>query len=665
MRGRFRPPMLAVAGALLGLIALLATLQYRWLGRISDAERERMTHTLSARATAFARDFDRELTLAYTVFQFEPLFGTDRDLRTRLSAQYDRWQAVARHARLIGDIFLASRGDDGSASLQRFDASTGRLTSSEWPAAFADIRADLAAMARETSADGTFVVRTLGQAIREEVPAVVVPTPTLGFGLAFARDAARLPPFLSYTLLVLDRDYITREMLPALARHHFQGVGDGFDYQLAVVSTTGNGIVYQSAPEFQPAADSRVDATVELFKILPQEFAQVTADVRRLSSPVHAAASESPAGAGKTAVVRPTPSIEHEPGRTPETIRRMIVRDPSPLAAGPDQRTAHRERAVVAAVTGLPARASEAKWRLLVKHPSGSLEAAVGAARRRNLLISSSILAILAASLVMIVVSTRTSQKLARQQMEFVAAVSHELRTPLAVIRSAGENLADGVVRDDAQVRNYGALVRSEGRRLSEMVEQILEFAGINSGQRTLKVEAVGLGPLIASVLATFRTLVDSANLRVDVAIPADLPPVAGDEDGLRRVFQNLIANAIKYGADGGWIGISARRMASEIVVSVRDRGIGIAPADQPRIFEPFFRAADVVAAQIQGAGLGLSLVERIVQVHGGRIAVESARGAGSDFTVHLRLAEGHLVKEPGQGTGVVLSHGSSTRDVT
>src|SRR4029453_2745396 len=100
-----------------------------------------------------------------------------------------------------------------------------------------------------------------------------------------------------------------------------------------------------------------------------------------------------------------------------------------------------------------------ARWRLIVKHPSGSLETAVNAVRRRNLIISSSILSVLAAGVALLVLSTPRAQELPRQQMEFVAAVSHELRTPLAVIRSAAENLADGVVRDEGQIRKYGDLV--------------------------------------------------------------------------------------------------------------------------------------------------------------------------------------------------------------
>src|SRR4029079_6267033 len=136
---------------------------------------------------------------------------------------------------------------------------------------------------------------------------------------------------------------------------------------------------------------------------------------------------------------------------------------------------------------------SQPAWRLLVKHPSGSLERAVNAVRRRNLIVSSSILGILGISVGFLVLSTRRAQDLARQQLEFVATVSHELRTPLAVIRSAADNLADGVVNDEARIRQYGQLVRREGLRLTDLVEQILEFAGLQSGQRTMTARPVAI----------------------------------------------------------------------------------------------------------------------------------------------------------------------------
>ena len=133
--------------------------------------------------------------------------------------------------------------------------------------------------------------------------------------------------------------------------------------------------------------------------------------------------------------------------------------------------------------------------------------------------------------------------------------------------------------------------------------------------------------------------------LTIDLAIANRLPAVLGDEAALRRVFQNLVGNAIKYGAGTGWIGVRANGGADGVDVTISDRGIGIAPADRERIFDPFYRASDVVSAQIQGAGLGLSLVKRIVEAHGGRITVESEPGRGSAFTVTLPIAHGEAAE--------------------
>src|SRR5262249_48650953 len=144
--------------------------------------------------------------------------------------------------------------------------------------------------------------------------------------------------------------------------------------------------------------------------------------------------------------------------------------------------------------------------------------------------------------------ATQRAQRLARQQLDFVAAVSHELNTPLTAIRSAGENLADGVVAQPEQVRRYGTLIAQEGRRLSAMVVQVLDFAGIQSGRQPYVLEPTEVPPLLAAALDDCRTLLAERKARVECDVTAGLPAVLADAAALRRALRNLIENAAKYG---------------------------------------------------------------------------------------------------------------------
>ena len=665
MRPRFRLPLYVVAVALLGAIALLATLQYRWLGRISDAERQRMTANLGAHSTGFAQEFDREITRAYVSFQL-PAPAAGENVAARLAAHHERWTATARFPRLVKDVYLVSRSAESEPAIQRFSPVTRFLEPAAWPDSLAVLRNQAARPAVPSPAGTSFVIRSMPSSIIESAPALVIPTPVIFINDARvangARASFRLPPALSYVVLLLDRDYMTNEMLPTLMQQYFRASGSEADYQVAVVSVADKTVLYKSG-DFAPDPSEKADASTDLFQVRLQEFGSLAAEVRRfttLLSPRGAVTPESPPGPApvprdgqtrRALTMRPnaTTQFTHKDGPVSivvqqelSTVERQMV-ERSAIAAGA---SVAGSRPVVAAY-----------WKLMVKHPSGSLEAAVNSARRRNLMVSSSVLALLGVSVGFLVLSTRRAQSLAQQQMEFVAAVSHELRTPLAVIRSAADNLADGVVHDDPQVRKYGDLVRGESRRLTEMVEQILELAGIHSGQRSFALRPVPLIPLLHDVVRSSSTLIEEARLEVEFELPDTLPPILGDEQALRRVFQNLVGNAIKYGASGGWIGVKAAVSGREVVVSVADKGIGIAPAEQQKIFEPFYRAPGVVAAQIHGAGLGLSLVHRIVEAHGGRIAVRSAEGSGSEFIVHLPAASEEPVRSAASARDAATSH--------
>jgi signal transduction histidine kinase len=196
------------------------------------------------------------------------------------------------------------------------------------------------------------------------------------------------------------------------------------------------------------------------------------------------------------------------------------------------------------------------------------------------------------------------------------------------------------VIDDRQQIRRYGEVIRNEGRRLTEMVEQVLEFAGIQSGRKAYNISSVDVASVIDRALVAMEPALESDDFRIEKRIAAYLPPVMADSSALSRAIQNLLDNAMKYSGDSRWIGVSARTEVIygkfEVQITVSDKGMGIAPADMPRVFEPFHRGQATVAAQIHGSGLGLSLVKHILEAHGGRVDVRSVEGEGSSFTLHL-----------------------------
>jgi len=232
--------------------------------------------------------------------------------------------------------------------------------------------------------------------------------------------------------------------------------------------------------------------------------------------------------------------------------------------------------------------------------------------------------------------------QLAKLQMDFVASISHELRTPLAVIRSAAENIADGVVEGKDQLAKYGAVIRKQSRQMTDLVNQILLFVSTRERTNRYTLKPLQVSEIVNSAMENTAELAREAGFVVEQSVEPDLPYVMGDVLALSRCLQNLIGNAIKYGARDRWVGIRAFREKTgsqsqgEVAISVQDRGIGIDKSDLPHIFEPFYRSAVVRAAQIHGTGLGLPLARSIAEAMGGRLTVESKPGVGSVFTLHL-----------------------------
>jgi two-component system, OmpR family, sensor histidine kinase SenX3 len=277
-------------------------------------------------------------------------------------------------------------------------------------------------------------------------------------------------------------------------------------------------------------------------------------------------------------------------------------------------------------------------WELQIAHKGLPLVAALEHRQRRDLLLTAALELSLLAAIVFLVISVRRMHRLADQKMRFIAGVSHELRTPVSAISMLSRNQVDGLVAGPQKVKQYGELIHQQSRRLSDMVEQTLQYAGIHSGLPRPARTSVDVGRLIQEVVDARREEFSAAGFAVELAVSGGLPAVQGDTELLRSAIDNLLANAQKHAGDGHWIKVSATHLpaAREIQISVADRGSGIDPADRAKIFEPFARGRAAIEAQIPGSGLGLSLVQSAANAHLGSVTLVSEAARGSTFTLHL-----------------------------
>ena len=280
-------------------------------------------------------------------------------------------------------------------------------------------------------------------------------------------------------------------------------------------------------------------------------------------------------------------------------------------------------------------RRDEGPLRLSVWRRNGGVAAIVASARRRNIAVSSGVLLILATTFGMLLYLLRRADRLREQQTEFVAAISHELNTPVTALRSAGENLKDGIITDPEKLARYGQTIVKESARLGDMIEQVLEFAGMRARRAGRRSEPVDLGAVIEDAVAQSRWLVDDDRVQFDTQVDENLPRLTGDPRALTRAVQNLVANAVRHGGNGGWVGVRASRDGgARVKITVEDRGPGVDPRDASHLFEPFYRGRGTSA--VRGSGLGLTIVQQVVAAHDGTIEVDRRRRNGAAFTMTL-----------------------------
>ncbi|MFN7965555.1 MAG: HAMP domain-containing sensor histidine kinase [Acidobacteriota bacterium] len=233
--------------------------------------------------------------------------------------------------------------------------------------------------------------------------------------------------------------------------------------------------------------------------------------------------------------------------------------------------------------------------------------------------------------------TTTRELRLSKMKSDFLANVSHELRTPLASIRVFAEFLRLGRVGDGQKIREYGTFIDAESRRLSKLVENLLDFSRIESGQKRYELQPMELLPVIDETLVSFRVRAQQSGTPL-LYQPPELPALSAnlDPEAFSQALFNLLDNALKYSPAGRPVELSIAREEKELVISVRDQGIGIPPEEHEKVFERFHRVGSSLVHDVKGSGLGLSIAKHIIEAHGGRLSLESTPGQGSTFRLHL-----------------------------
>ena len=232
---------------------------------------------------------------------------------------------------------------------------------------------------------------------------------------------------------------------------------------------------------------------------------------------------------------------------------------------------------------------------------------------------------------------------------DLIAAVSHDLRTPLTTIRAMIEAITDGVVDDPHEIRRYLGQIRGEVQYLGRLIDDLFELSQIESGALTLRLAPTRLADLVSATLGPYQAQARESDVRLEPAVPPDLPAVRADTARLGRVLRNLVDNALRHTPPGGAVRVAAQLVGEAggrgaLRVSVEDSGPGLSPEDRERVFDRFYRgqAARTREGNPQraaGAGLGLAIARGIVQAHGGRIWAEPAATGGAAFRFTLPLA--------------------------
>lgn len=275
-------------------------------------------------------------------------------------------------------------------------------------------------------------------------------------------------------------------------------------------------------------------------------------------------------------------------------------------------------------------------WRLRTSYGAATIQEIVSASTRPQFALMLLVAGVLGTGVFLIAGAAAREVRLAELKSNFVASVSHDLKTPLALIQLFAETLELGRVRSTDRAQEYYRIINGEAKKLTRLIENLLDFSRMEAGLRPYTLEPADIGALVQHVLGVMERQFAQGQFAVNATVAPGLPTIMADGVAVERAVENLLANAMKYSGEARRIDVTVSPAHGEVVVRVRDYGIGIARREQRKIFRKFYRVHHELGGGPQGTGLGLAIVDHTMRGHGGYVGVESEPGRGSTFTLHF-----------------------------
>ena len=600
-------------GIMMVALVTLAVLQYHWLGSVSDAEKKRLQENLDASTENFVSDLNRDLSSLNQAFKIQISNNNKVQIEGLLEKSYLNWLSNTEYPQLIDSLFFVQDVYGNDPVVNLFATDPVRLTTIEKPKHLAQW-IDKQNSTKKHASSSIDLLRSpdFGEPTLIAVPVQLLDLITIenensGKNMQVSLNIDQGDDVV---LLQLDDNVIKNQIIPEIAKTYFS---DSYkdQYNLSIVKEEADedkmGSIYFTTSEDDVIPNPDFKKKLRNFDFTSVFVIQSENNISDMN-PLFKNLEAFP---GKLQSIK----IENESSAKGFAMSSESSQMRFRSATKDSVFTVKKDTTIN---TSFSADFTTAGWQFWLSFKEGSLDSFVNKAKNRNLIISFGILLILGFCVGMIVLFSKRSQDLAEKQMLFVAGVSHELRTPLTVIRSAAENLNEGVVQTEERKKEYVRLMLKEGRRLSDMVDQIMEFSGIQSGKKIYQFSDFEIKDFIEEVNSECRTLLEEQGMTLEYSIHASTGSIFADRDALFLAVGNLIQNAIKFSNGSKLISLKVDdvefRSKNAIRFQIIDHGIGIPEEEQKQIFEPFFRGKKSVEDQVKGNGIGLSLVQKVAK---------------------------------------------------